>query len=588
MSDAASALLYLRYMSMRNAFVLRITRLKQPKYLVGGIVGVAYIYYFFVRRMMMSRRPNGNPWAQGFAPEWIGTIIAIAALILLIIFILCWVWPRERASLAFSEPEIAFLFPAPVSRTTLIHYRLLTSQFRTLFTSLIFTFASSGWSFLHGGIFIRVLGWHIVFVTLSLHIIGSGFVLTRLLEGGWSPFRRQLLVYTVIAAIVAVAGLLVWRDWQAPSAADLANGDAIAKYIGGVLNSGAIAVMLWPFKLLVRPLFAADWHAFALAAWPALLVYVVHYAWVLYVQTIFEEASVLRAEKAAARLAARRQGRRGSTALQKARKPRFTLAAAGRPEIAFLWKNLFGAPDYLSPRTALTIALIIVVGGVWLTRHPDYLALQIAIGVSCSFMAAWWLVFGPIMARQDLRSDLLNADILKTYPLKGWQIVLGEIMTPVMVVSMVFWLFLLVVAFCVQTPRLPDITPLQRFGAAFGIALLAPPLVALEVLVMNAAALLFPAWVQLGAQRTQGGIDVMGQRLMFLAALLVVIVVGLIPATLSAALVFWVAQLLLSIPLAIAFGVVAALAVLLAEIAIGVAWLGGHFERFDLSNELRT
>ena len=82
--------------------------------------------------------------------------------------------------------------------------------------------------------------------------------------------------------------------------------------------------------------------------------------------------------------------------------------------------------------------------------------------------------------------------------------------------------------------------------------------------------------------------DVMGQRLLFFAGLVIVIVVGLIPATLSAAVVFWVAQLLLSIPLAVALGVVAALAVLLAEVAMGIGWLGGHFERFDLSSELRS
>ena len=34
----------------------------------------------------------------------------------------------------------------------------------------------------------------------------------------------------------------------------------------------------------------------------------------------------------------------------------------------------------------------------------------------------------PQLLRQDLRSDLLNADLLKAYPLPGWQIVLGEVL----------------------------------------------------------------------------------------------------------------------------------------------------------------
>src|SRR6185295_13973761 len=61
------------------------------------------------------------------------------ALVLLVLALLAWCLPRERAALVFSEAEVAFLFPAPISRRGLIHFKLLRSQTAILFTTLILT-----------------------------------------------------------------------------------------------------------------------------------------------------------------------------------------------------------------------------------------------------------------------------------------------------------------------------------------------------------------------------------------------------------------------------------------------------------------
>ena len=39
-----SALFYLQYHSIKNRTVMRIKRLKQPKYLLGAVVGGRYFY----------------------------------------------------------------------------------------------------------------------------------------------------------------------------------------------------------------------------------------------------------------------------------------------------------------------------------------------------------------------------------------------------------------------------------------------------------------------------------------------------------------------------------------------------------------
>jgi ABC-2 type transport system permease protein len=339
--------------------------------------------------------------------------------------------------------------------------------------------------------------------------------------------------------------------------------------------------LLLPARWLIQPLFAADLRSFLLALAPALLVYAAHYVWVLRAEVSFEEASIAKAEKRAARRNAMRPEDRWriGSGVRKARRAPFKLSSAGRPELAFLWKNLLSSAEYVRPRTALIAAAIIVIGCSWLTR-TDLEALRAVVG-GLSIAGAGLVVFmGPLMAHQDLRSDLPNADILKTYPLRGWQIVLGEMLTPVAIITVLLWLMLLNASL-----TLPLDAGL-RVPAAIGIALSAPLVCALEVLVMNAAVVLFPAWMQTGPSRASG-IDVLGQRILFVAALSVVVLAAFVPAAIAAGAAFLAAAWIVGIPAAIALAVASVLVVLSVEIGMGVWWLGQRFERFDLSAELK-
>jgi len=109
---------------------------------------------------------------------------------------------------------------------------------------------------------------------------------------------------------------------------------------------------------------------------------------------------------------------------------------------------------------------------------------------------------------------------------------------------------------------------------------------AVQVLVMNTAVVLFPAWVPLGPQRG-AGIDVFGQRIFFLAALLLTTIAALLPAAIAAAATFFVSAYFAGTMIGAGLGVLAALAVLLVELGLAIAWLGKRFETFDLSAELR-
>jgi hypothetical protein len=573
-------------MSLRNAVVSRFTRLKQPKYLVGAVVGVLYIYLVFLRRLT-APPPTTGPLAQPFSPDQLPNVAAGGAVLLTVFVALYWFWPRARAALTFSEAEIAFLFPAPIGRKTLIHYRTINAQLRIQFTSLILALFSSRWNFIPGGAGIRIFGWWLILATLDLHAVGSSFVITRLLDRGVTSLRRQLLTIAIAALVVAAALAAAWRGLRAPQPEDLAGPVAVVRYLDSLLTSGALSWLLLPAKWVIRPLLATDAREFVVALGPALLIYVLHYAWVLRAEVSFEEASIAKAEKRAARRSAmQRDGTvRLGRAQRKARRAPFKLSAGGRPELAFLWKNLLASASYLTPRTALIVAALIAVGGNWMTRL-DLGVLRNTIGTIALVGAGYTLLFGPLIARQDLRLDLPNTDILKTYPLRGWQVVLGEVLAPVAIVTVLVWLLLLAAAFTLQPPPNAALTPGLWTAAALGIATLLPFVCVIQVLVMNAAVVLFPAWVPQGASRGSG-IDVLGQRIFFVAGLFLAIAGALLPAAIGAAAVFFGTLWIVGAPIAAALGVVAALAVLCVEIGLAVAFIGRRFERFDLSAELR-
>lgn len=585
MGVTAGALIYLRVTSMRNAVVSRFMRLKKPKYLLGAVIGLAYFYLVFGRRLR-GDRPSAAALASAFPVEFMPMVITVAAVSVAIFIALLWLWPRERAALNFNETEIAFLFPAPIGRKTLIHFHLIGSQLKLLFTSLILALISSGWNFVLGNAWMRVVGWWLVFATVLLHLNGSAFTLTKWLDRGISQTARQLTVGALIVAIGAAAWLLTWSSWPPPESADLVDFKSTALYFTEMVNAGVVGYLLAPIKWIVGPLFAPSPATFLAALGPALAVYAAHYLWVLYSESSFEEASIARAKRRADKIAAMRSGNvRLGNAQAKPKRVRFDVGAVPRPEFAFLWKNLMAGADYLRLRTALLAAAAIVVGCFWI-KNSDYFWLLLPIGLVALLLSGYVLVFGPMIARQDLRSDLLNIDMLKAYPLKGWQIVLGEMLAPTAIVTFLLWLGLLAAAMSFYPSGDWLTTEIRIFGG-IGVALLVPFLVAIQVLVLNAGVLLFPAWNQASANKANAGIDVMGQRILFFAGLLLAMVVGMLPATIVAGAIYFITQFLLPIAIAAPLAVLGALCVLIAEISVGVMLLGTVFDKFDLSDELR-
>ena len=574
-----AALLYLQYHSFRNRLVNRFKRLKQPKYLIGAIVGGLYFYFYFFRYLFrgFGGQPAGN---LNYASEHLQLFELFGALVLFVIVLLAWMIPHERAALTFTEAEVAFLFPAPVTRRTLIHFKLMRSQLRIFFSILLLTLFSRRFG---GNAWIHALGWWLILSTLNLHFLGSSFARTMLLDHGISNRLRRLLV---VGLAVALAGFVwIWARQTLPglSSADTANLNATLDYAQRVLTAGPALYLLYPFRLMVRPFLAPDAPVFFAALAPALLLFWLHYLWVIYSDVAFEEASVEASQKLAVRLAAARSGNwQGAKKNPKAGRSWFKLAATGPATTALLWKNLIGVRQIFSPRLWIMLLVIIVVAGFTLGN--------VRAGQNLSFMAAilvaialgYSLLLGPQLLRLDFRHDLPLADILKTFPLRGWQIALGEILAPVAVLAVFQWLLLLIGAGLVL--YLPGKWEALFLAIAFCAAVLLPVLDFILLLIPNAAVLLFPSWIQTGKDNPRG-IETTGQRLIFALGQLLVLALALLPAAAAFAGVFFMLNLAFGAAAAVPLAALAATIVLAAEAGLGVMLLGKLFERFDVTEE---
>lgn len=580
-----SALIYLQFHSMKNRLAARLKRLKQPKYLIGALVGGLYFYWYFFRFLFAPHGPMTAVAPEAALPTVDPLLYeSFGALMLLVMVLLAWVIPHKRAALAFTEAEVAFLFPAPISRRGLVHFKLLRSQLAILLTVVFLTLIFNRYG-PFGHRLLRVAGWWVILSTLNLHFLAASFALTKLMDRGISNWKRRLGVITL--ALVGLGVVCVWAAQEMPplTSADLASFESVKDYFQQALVSGPLPYLLFPFRLVVRPYLAPDALGFLVAVGPALLLLALHYFWVIRSDVSFEEASVEASQKLAEKVAAVRAGNWQAAGKKfKPKRPPFELRPSGPPLMALVWKNLLNAGSACNARPWIILAAVLIamsIGMRGVARDSNWL---VVVGSFALMVGMWALLIGPQIVRQDFRQDLPNVDLLKLYPLRGWQLALGEILAPGLILTGVQWLLLLMAAGFTAPLAGGKISGGLIMALGVSLAVVLPALNLISLLIPNAAVLLFPSWFQAGKEGPQG-IEATGQRLIFALGQFLAFILALIPAAAVFAACFFVIKLLAGDALAVLAAGVGATLVLAVEGSLGVMLLGWLFERFDVSAE---
>ncbi|WP_133500901.1 putative ABC exporter domain-containing protein [Cognatilysobacter terrigena] len=579
MNGVVRALAYMQTVSLANRVRQRVRRLKQPKYLIGAIAGVAYFYGVVFRHMI---GPNSNHVRFMAMPDGMGTVIAsLAALGTLLFMLSAWIFPSDRAVLRFNEAEAAFLFPAPISRTGLIHFSVIRSQLMLFVSVFLLSLLLQRGRAMGINPFQYATALWVIVATTRLHFLGASFTRERLLDLGVRPIWRRIAGVALLVALVAVC--VVWARDHAPLPGNLEGPRQVTAYVASVLDAGPAHSVLMPFRALTAPMVATSTAAFMRAMPWALLLFALHYAWVVRSQVSFEEASMALATRRAESAAAKRDGRNALRAPPKrARKAPFKLAPRGFAPVAFLWKGLIAAGPLWRARSLLIAVVVVLIATQALSANPVGAAFLKVIGIVSLAIAGWSAMVGPMFVQGSLRTTLDQLDVLRATPLRGWQIALGQLLAPIAMLVPVQWLMLLTAERAFS--NVAWLTP--GLVAAFAIAaiVLAPAVCAVMLCVPFAGLLVFPGWNPGGRG---GGVEVMGQRMIFGGVYLITLAISLVPATIVGGALLWGVKLVAGWPPAIAVAAIAGAAVLGGEAMLMVRWLGGRIERFDVSTELR-
>jgi hypothetical protein len=559
MSLASAAILLVKA-SVKN----RVRRLvKQPQNLVFLLVAGAYFSMLGGARLLAgadyertraSFEPSRvSPWLALFVVAYLAGV---------------WVFGADDAVLAFSEPEVAFLFPAPVSRRRLVHYKLVRTMAATLPIGAFFGFVLGR----GGNPLYATLGYGLGLSTLAYHRVCASLTRKLLVDHGVSGARRRIVTLALlIATITAVSSSILGAARTLPSfdpSNPMAWGDALEGW--SEAHRPALTWALAPVTCFVQ-IVSARRAAEVLAALPvALVVLGVHYAWAMSTDVAFEEASAEGAQKTARRLEAMRSGRLGTMPRTP---PLFRLPSSGPPWVALVWKSLV-AGLRVSRQQLVAWAIFFLGMPITVAATASH-GWRSAIGMLAIGMAVFAALLGPHMVRNDLRQDVDRMDVLRSYPVPARTIVLGEVLGPLAMLTVVEWALLLVaVVHGIATRRAG--TAFVALGCVFPL----PAVTACVLVLQNLAALLFPAWAG-AAARSVRGIEAFGQRLLSLVGTLMALGVVVLPAGGVAAAVSWLLGRWLGLAVAPLAGLAAAPIAFAAAFG-GVLLAARAFEAFDV------
>jgi putative ABC exporter len=567
------ASLYIIACSARNRARLRLRRLREPRYLAGAAAGGAYLYFSMFGRLRSARsnaarrRRDGPSPAPSTMPALFAAGPTLTGIALLAGAAVSWVAPFDSGLLDFSDAEIQFLFPAPVSRRQLLIHRMLRSQLGLLFGAVIIGVAlpsGSGYTRLWLG----VAAWFVL-ATTKVYYTGVSLARARIRAAGAGRRLAAWLPVAVVLAAVAIVATALTRSFTASPPAGAA--DAL-RLIGDVARQPQARIVLWPFITLTTPLFAQSARAYFTALAGSAAVLAAATIWVLRTDEAFQDAAAEVAERRS------RQDAGKQRSSYRARSVGWTLAPAGRPEAAFAWKaalQTLRVVDRRSLARMVAIFFVLTVAAMSFQREGP----AATLGTFAMAAALFAILMAPQVFRVDIRQDLEHLELLKTWPIKASAVVRGELIWPGVLITGIAWT-MIAAAMMLSGTVLPKIGVGWRMGMGAALGIVAPALVFAQLTVHNAVALMFPAWVPLGRQRPRG-VDAMGQRLIMLGGTWLLLIVMALPGALAGAIVWFTLGRFFGpamlVPAAAVCTAIIAIEVLLATEALGPA-----YERLDV------
>ncbi len=547
----ASALAFRAAATGRNFVRVQVQRLRRPVQLIALLIAIAYFGWYSANMAAHTRR---HPLSAGWAE-----LLGVGAIILMPI--VQWLVSPEGTGVALSEAEIHFLLPAPVRFRTLLHYKIGILYLQALAIGgglgLIFGGAAPG------GRLVAVFGLWIVMSALALASVIECSLRSALAPKSTPAWRR-------------VSARLVPPALAAAALAALLSDPAVAKALvagvpSAVLDMTPISWIAWPARAMVRLVLAPDGATSFRALPPALvLLGILHFAAVLAATSSVSAENALAAAEHRARVLARFKGGGGlALTAPVSRRRSAQLAATGGPEGALAWKWCVATRRTTRvQQIAFLTGIIVLLGTLKLLGHAPFMWMSGLLA-----LATWpfAVIAAPAMLGTRLGRDRAEMDLLRTAPVRGIQVVLGECLAPCAVIVVVQWGLLAVAA-------AGDLRLGQYDRWIFiTLAIVGPGAVAVGVVAQAALGVLFPGFV--GTGPSMGPLALGFGILRFLVATLALTIAAIPVAAVAgpAGLVGFALVGPAALPLAGAIGA----GLFAVEAWIGVHLVGLAWERSD-------
>jgi ABC-2 type transport system permease protein len=520
------ALAELLLRSLRGRFLRWARQLKQPRYLIAFLAGLAYFGLMLGPRVLTSgfggpRKLVSLRYHPAEAAGYLEPLSLVTGFGVALVLSLVWLFASAKPSLPLTEAEVHLLLPAPLTRRQVFTFALVRAQVGILVGSFFLALFTSG-----GHPVDRMMRWAAAWGLFSLFDLHNRGVQlwkarNRELPAARAALRRALAL-AVALGFWGALGVFFWRAWTAVGGWEAFTSGGLETHFKELvlrLRAGPFDEFLYPFSRLTAPMLGAY-------AWSSALVLAValwgHWEWVVRSAARFEDATVERARRQAARGARRRPGYERSSVRSRERQP-FALRAGGPPEMAIYWKNLLAVSrSPMRQRFAWVAGIGAVAFALTHYFHPPagvYYSLTMAGAV----VTGVFPVLAGLMMRNDLRSDLLNLEILRPWPIRGWRLVAAELLAPATSALQMVAVGLVLLTVGLLGPPGRAIFPAAVLPSPAAIplllvsaVLLAVPITLTSVAVHNVAVLALPSWIPLGPQRRRGAALTGQQMLLFL------------------------------------------------------------------------
>ena len=244
------------------------------------------------------------------------------------------------------------------------------------------------------------------------------------------------------------------------------------------------------------------------------------------------------------------------------------------------WKTLISVGRSHRPRVLLTALGLSLVGALAVLRFAPQAALHVA-GLAVYGLVLGWMFVGT---RLDLRQELGQFAVLKSYPLSGRHVLRGSTLALSLVLSS--YALIVMTALVVLSARFPGVVQHWSVRAPLALAILVLSFAASYAMITigNVLVVMWPAWAIKTLPKDAGFTQVGANLLALLLRMLPFIALWIVPGLVGAFIYFGsVTWLTLAWPWAILCAAPPAAAIVVTE-ALILLWLAERaYTRLDVS-----